>query len=332
MSLRAPARFASFEELLPQIREVIDASASIATLAHKDADADSLGSSLAFALSMRAMGKTVRPMVPDPMPMLLEHLPGYATVATTPGDFDALFTFDCATVGRFGEKRSLIQAGGRPVVNIDHHVSNEGFGTINLIEPEASATGQVVYRLLRALEAPITSEVATNVYAALFTDTGGFRHENTTEEALRLGADLVALGADPGWVAMKSYKSRSVSQLRLEALAVSRLHTDRDGALVWSQVSQAMLTEARADMQESEGVIDQLQSVSTMKIAWLLKEATADRTKLSVRTRDQFDATAMCIPFGGGGHHRAAGAEIRLPLADAEQRVLEVARGLLDRS
>ncbi|GAC1337604.1 MAG: bifunctional oligoribonuclease/PAP phosphatase NrnA [Candidatus Dormibacteria bacterium] len=331
MTLSAPSRFASFEEVLPQIREIVDASEVIACLAHKDADADSLGSSLAFALSMRALGKTVRPLVPDPMPMLLEHLPGYETVATAPGDFDALFTFDCATVGRFGEKRSLIQS-GRPVVNIDHHLSNEGFGTVNLVEPAASATGQVVYRLLRALDAPITAAVATNLYAALFTDTGGFRHENTTEEALRLGADLVALGADPGWVALKSYKSRSVSQLRLEALAVSRLRTDREGRLVWSQVSQAMLAEAQADMQEAEGVIDQLQSVQTMQIACLLKESGPDRTKLSVRTRDEFDATEVCTPFGGGGHHRASGAEIRLPLAEAEQRVIEVARGLLDRS
>lgn len=332
MTLGAPARFASFEEVWPEIRGIIDASDTIACLAHKDADADSLGSSLAFALSMRALGKTVHPLVPDPMPILLEHLPGYDTVATTAGHFDALFTFDCATVGRFGEKRTLIRTGGRPVVNIDHHAGNEGFGTVNLVEPGASATGQVVYRLLRALEAPITPEVATNLYAALFTDTGGFRHENTNEEALRLGADLVALGADPGWVALKSYKSRSVSQLRLEALAVSRLRTDREGRLVWSHVSQAMLADAEADMQESEGVIDQLQSVQTMKIAWLLKEAGPDHTKLSVRTRDEFNATDLCTPFGGGGHHRAAGAEIRLPLAEAEQRVIEVARGLLDRS
>jgi len=329
VSLRTPTRFASFEEVLPQIREVIDAADAITCLAHKDADADSLGSALAFALSMRTLGKTVCPLVPEPMPILLQHLPGYETVGTTPSPFDALFTFDCATVGRFGEKRGLIGEGDAPVVNIDHHVSNEGFGTVNLIDPGASATGQVVYRLLRALEAPITPGVATNLYAALFTDTGGFRHENTTEEALRLGADLVALGADPGWVALKSYKSRSVSQLRLEALAVRRLRTAAGGKLIWSQVSQAMLAEAAADMQESEGVIDQLQSVQSMKIAWLLKEAAPDRTKLSVRTRDEFDATALCIPFGGGGHRRAAGAEIRLPLAEAEERVLEVARGLL---
>ena len=214
-------------------------------------------------------------------------------------------------------------------MNVDHHVSNEGFGTINLIEATASATGQVVHRLLTSIGAPITADVATNLYAALFTDTGGFRHENTTEAALRLGADLVAAGANPGWVALKSYKSRSVPQIKLEGLAVARLHTEFEGRLVWSQITQEMLDEAGADMMESEGVIDQLQSIDTMAIALLFKENSPGVTKVSVRTRDPYDATAVCTPFGGGGHHRAAGAELREPLAVFEPRVLDVARELL---
>jgi len=263
------------------------------------------------------------------MPRMLEYLPGFDTISETAGDdIDVLFTFDCATVARFGDKQDLI--GATPtVVNVDHHVSNEGFGSVNLIEATASATGQVVHRLLTELGAPITADVATNLYAALFTDTGGFRHENTTEAALRLGADLVAAGCNPGWVALKSYKSRSVPQLKLEGLAVARLHTELEGRLIWSEITQAMLEEAGADMMESEGVIDQLQSIDTMAIAILFKENAPGVTKVSVRTRDPYDATAVCRPFGGGGHHRAAGAELREPLAVFEPQVLAVARGLL---
>ncbi len=318
----------ALDDVVGDIRQVIDRARVIACLAHKDADADSLGSALGFALSMRAMGREVRVLVPSPMPRMLEYLPGFDTVSEEAGDIDTLFTFDCATVGRFGDKQDLI-ARANTVVNVDHHVSNEGFGTINLIEATASATGQVVHRLLTSIGAPITAGVATNLYAALFTDTGGFRHENTTETALRLGADLVAAGADPGWVALKSYKSRSVSQIKLEGLAVARLTTEFDGRLVWSQITQQMLGEAGADMMESEGVIDQLQSIDTMQIALLFKEHGPGVTKVSVRTRDPYDATAVCRPFGGGGHHRAAGAELREPLAVFEPRVLDVARELL---
>ncbi|MGH7723140.1 MAG: DHH family phosphoesterase [Candidatus Dormibacteria bacterium] len=317
------------EDVVDDIRAILDRAGVIVCLAHRDADADSLGSALGFALSMRAMGRDVRVLVPAPMPRMLEYLPGFDTISEDAGgDVDVLFTFDCATVGRFGDKQDLIRRTAT-VVNVDHHVSNEGFGTVNLIEAGASATGQVVHRLLTMLGAPITAGVATNLYAALFTDTGGFRHENTTEVALRLGAELVAAGANPGWVALKSYKSRSVPQLKLEGLAVARLHTELDGRLIWSEITAAMLAEAGADMMESEGVIDQLQSIDTMEIAVLFKENSPGVTKVSVRTRDPHDATAVCRPFGGGGHHRAAGAEMHEPLAAFEPRVLEVARELL---
>ena len=178
------------------------------------------------ALGVRAsrsapLGRTVRVVVPEPLPRLLEHLPGFETVEVGGAPLgDTVFTFDCATLGRFGERRAEVEHAGT-VVNIDHHLSNTGFGTINLVDAHASATGQVIYRLLEALGAPISPSVATNLYAALFTDTGGFRHENTTEAALRLAASLVAAGADPGWVALKSYKSRSLAQVRLEGMAIA---------------------------------------------------------------------------------------------------------------
>ena len=164
--------------------------------------------------------------------------------------------------------------------------------------------------------APISPSVATNLYAALFTDTGGFRHENTTEAALRLAATLVAAGADPGWVALKSYKSRSLAQVRLEGMAVADLHSEMGGRLLWSEVSRSMLEQAGADLQDSEGIIDALQSIGTMEIAVLFKETPTGRSKISVRTREPFDATDVCTPFGGGGHRRAAGAEFADSLPD----------------
>jgi phosphoesterase RecJ-like protein len=321
----APSLVAGIAGTAPEIRRLIDGATEIGCLAHKDADADSLGSALAFADALRRSGKRVSTVVPTPVPRLLRHLPGFEEISAEPPPLDLLFTFDCASVHRFGDRAELVERTPR-VVNIDHHASNDGFGAVNLVEPAASATGQVVYHLLRALDYPISEEAATNLYAALLTDTGGFRHENTTEAALRLGADLVALGADPGWVALRSYKSRSISQLRLEGMAIAKMKTEYEGRLVWSEVTQAMLEEAGASMEESEGVIDQLQTIEPMKAAILFKEAAERLTKVSVRSRDEVDATHICIPFGGGGHRRAAGAELREPLAVARERVLEVAR------
>jgi phosphoesterase RecJ-like protein len=329
MTATTAVTWPSLSDVAGDVRRIIDSSHHIVCMAHKDADADSLGSALAFAAALRAIGKEPHTVVPDPVPFTLDYLPGFETLEQEPQQIDAIFTFDCATTGRFGEKRSLLESGAHPVVNIDHHVSNTAYGSVNLVQADASATGQVVFRLLRELDLPIPPEAATNLYAALLTDTGGFRHENTTEAALRLGADLVQLGADPAWIALKSYKSRAVSTLRLEALAVARMHSELDGRLVWTEVTRDMLAEAGGTWQETDGVIDVLQSVSTMTLAVLFKELQPELTKISVRSRGDADATDLCTPFGGGGHRRAAGAELQLPLAAAQERVLQLARELL---
>ena len=330
MTVAAAAVWPRLEDVVDPIRRIVADADQITCLAHKDADADSLGSALGFAQALRAEGRAIRVVVPEPLPRLLEYLPGFEMVETGGAPLGGtVFTFDCATLGRFGERRAEVERAGT-VVNIDHHLSNTGFGTINLVDASASATGQVIYRLLRELGAPISPAVATDLYAALFTDTGGFRHENTTEASLRLAAALVAAGADPGWVALKSYKSRSLAQVRLEGMAVAQMHSEMDGRLLWSEVTHQMLEQAGADLQDSEGIIDALQSIATMQIAILFKEHTADRTKISVRSRDPIDATDVCTPFGGGGHRRAAGAEFGDPLPVAERKVLEVARRLID--
>jgi bifunctional oligoribonuclease and PAP phosphatase NrnA len=330
VTVAAPALWPRLEDVVDPIRTIIQTTDQVTCLAHKDADADSLGSALGFAIALRSIGQRVRVVVPEPLPRLLEYLPGFETVEVGGAPLgDTVFTFDCATLGRFGERRAEVEQASI-VVNIDHHSSNTAFGTINLVDAAASATGQVIHGLLRELGAPISPAVATNLYAALFTDTGGFRHENTTEESLRLAAALVAAGADPGWVALKSYKSRSLAQVRLEGLAVAQMHSEMNGRLLWSEVTIAMLEQTGADMQDAEGIIDALQSIATMQIAILFKQHTADRSKISVRTREPIDATEVCTPFGGGGHKRAAGAEFGDPLPIAERRVLEVARRLID--
>jgi phosphoesterase RecJ-like protein len=242
---------------------------------------------------------------------------------------DTLFTFDCPTPTRLGDKEELLKT-AKTVVNVDHHVTNDSFGSINLVDASASATGQVVYALLQALGYEISKDAATNLYAALFTDTGGFRHENTSEAALRLGADLVALGADAGWVALKSYRSRSVAQVKLEGMAAARLQALHDGRLVHTEVTAEMLQQSGATSQEADGVIDHLAEVGSMKVAIVFRELKPELTKISVRTRDEFDATELCSRFGGGGHRRAAGAEIKLPLGEARGAVLAEASTILE--
>jgi phosphoesterase RecJ-like protein len=211
------------------------------------------------------------------------------------------------------------------IVNVDHHGSNTLYGDVNVIEPQAAAVGEIVLRMLDDLGYPVTPDIATNLYTAVMTDTGGFRHENTTAECLETAARLARLGAVPSDIAAMVYKSRPLTTLKLSALSLATMRVDMGGLLVWARVTRHMLREAGAAMAESEGIIDTINSIGGIKIGILFKEVGPRVTKISVRTRDEIDASALASRFDGGGHYRAAGAEIQMPIDDAVPRVLEAA-------
>lgn len=327
------AEWPTLAEHLPDIRTAIDGASHIACIAHKDADADSLGSALAVTLALRNAGKRVDAIVPEPMPRGLAHLPGIDTVLVAREDveqhhYDLVLTFDCPTLARFGDKQDIVSSAPMSIV-FDHHVSNDNFGKLHVVEVTASATGQIAAALLQGLGYPITPEIADNLYAALFTDTGGFRHENTTYDALALGAELVGLGANAPLIALKSYKSRTLPQVLLTARVLDGLQHDERKTLFWSSVTSTMMDDLHADLQDAEGIIDELQSIDTMELAVLFKEVSPTLTRVSVRSRHPHDAAALCGGFGGGGHRRAAGAEIPLSLSDAREAFLAAAKQLM---
>jgi phosphoesterase RecJ-like protein len=267
-------------------------------------------------------------VIPPPLPQMYAFLPGFDQIDVQPpagADPELVFFFDSGNLERSGSSVKQI-ASHATIVNIDHHPSNSRFGEINVIEPEASAVGQMVMEMLDHFEYPITPTIAINLYVALLTDTGGFRHENTTPRALEDAARLAHLGADPGHIATQVYKMRPETTLKLSALALATMRIELEGRLTWAKVTRRMLREAGAVMAESEGIIDTLNSIAGLELAILFKEVSSDLTKISVRSRGAVDAAALCASFGGGGHIRAAGAEIEKPMDEAVQMVLSAAK------
>jgi phosphoesterase RecJ-like protein len=236
-----------------------------------------------------------------------------------------VFIFDSGDAERAGQFLPLLRQ-AETVVNIDHHVTNTRFGSINLVCTDASSTGELVYELLKAWQIPIPAQAAGCLYATILSDTGGFRHENTTPQALEDAARLARLGADPGHIATLVYKMRPETTLKLNGLALATMRVELEGRLAWAKVTRGMLKEAGAVMAESEGIIDNLNSIAGLELAILFKEVSADMTKISVRSRGGVDAAAMCAIFGGGGHIRAAGAEIEKSMDDAIKLVLATAK------
>ena len=267
-------------------------------------------------------------LIPPPLPQLYSWLPSFNEIVEEPphgADPGLAFFFDSGNIERSGEGVKHI-ASHATIVNIDHHTSNSKFGDLNIIDADASAVGQMVMQMLDQFGWPITPTIATNLYVALMTDTGGFRHENTTPQALRDASRLADLGAQPGEIATMIYKMRPVTTLKLSGLALATMRVELDGRLAWAKVTRAMLREAGAVMAESEGIIDSLNSIAGLDVTILFKEVKADLTKISVRSRHNVDSAVLCGQFGGGGHPRAAGAEIAKPMDEAIKVVLAAAK------
>jgi phosphoesterase RecJ-like protein len=267
-------------------------------------------------------------LVPPPLPDMYTFLPGFEDIQAEPPhgiDPQLVFFFDSGNLERSGSAVRKI-ATHATIINVDHHPSNTRFGDINIIDPNASAVGQMVMEMLDAFGYPISQTMAANLYVALLTDTGGFRHENTTPRALEDAARLARLGADPGRIATQVYKMRPETTLKLSGLALATMRVEMDGRLAWAKVTRPMLREANAMMAESEGIIDTLNSIAGLELAILFKEVSGELTKISVRSRGAVDAAALCASFGGGGHIRAAGAEIERPMEEAVKLVLAAAK------
>jgi phosphoesterase RecJ-like protein len=315
-----------------QLKELCDRYEQIMVLGHKDADGDTLGCSLAFGEALRRQGKQVSIVMPQPLSQKYAWMPGFDQVAERPAEgsnIELVLFFDAGNLARTGKAAEHI-AESATIVNVDHHPSNSRFGDVNIIDPDASAVGQMVLDMLEHFGWEITPTMAMNLYTALMTDTGGFRHENTTPRALCDAARLGLLGANPAHVASMVYKTRPLTTLKLSGLSIASLEVELDGRLVWARVTRRMLREAGAAMAESEDIIDTLNSLGGLEVAIIFKEIGARLTKISVRSRGAVDAAALCGQFGGGGHVRAAGAEIQLRLDDAVPTVLEAAREAIE--
>jgi phosphoesterase RecJ-like protein len=318
----------AMRSLVDQLGELCERHDPIMVMGHKDADGDTLGCSLAFAEALRARGKRVWTVIPHPLPQKYAWMPGFEQIVERPADGEdvrLVLVFDSGNMERSGSAAAHVSEHAT-IVNVDHHTSNSRFGDLNIIDTDASAVGQMCLDMLEHFGWPITHSMATNLYTALMTDTGGFRHENTTPRALRDAARLAALGADPSYVASCVYKSRPLTTVKLSGVSIASMQVEMDGRLAWAKVTRRMLRETGAVMAESEDIIDTLNSLAGLQVAIIFKEVSTRLTKISVRSRGAVDAAMLCGVFGGGGHLRAAGAEVPLPLQQAIPAVLQVAR------
>ncbi len=315
------------------------AARRVLTVCHRDPEADALGSALGLALALESLGKQATPVCTDPVPAMYDFMPHIERFRQDPEpglDCDLIVVGDCGELERVGSvlDRHAELFSRVPIVDIDHHASNVGFGAVDWIDPSAAATCEMDTLLLPRLGVPVDAlggDLAAVLMAGVVIDTATFAHPNATPRTLRVAAELRAAGAPLSDISRRLYRTKPTAQLRLFGLVLSRLESAADERLVWSTLAPGDLMAADAMPAMSEGIIDLLAQAEGAEVAILFKDL-GDHTRISVRTRDGgVDAIALTGAFGGGGHARAAGASISAPLVEARRSVLDRATALIAR-
>ncbi len=310
----------------------------VLVVGHESPDPDAFGFALAIGLAVEELGGSASMVSSDPVPGMYRFMPGIERIVPDPDPgtaYDLIVVGDSGEMSRVGRVvRENAELFGRvPIVVIDHHASNTGFGEVDWIDPDAAATCEMVTLLLPRLGLPmdaVQGAIAADLMAGVVGDTAMFQHPNATPRTLRVASELRAAGAPLADIARQLYRTKPNAQLRLFGIVLSRLASARDGRLVWATLEPGDLEAAGAALELSEGIIDLLAQSSSAEVAILFRDM-GDKTRISTRTREGgVDAIGLTRPFGGGGHARAAGATVELPLDAAREAVLAAAVRLID--
>ncbi|HET8587372.1 MAG TPA: DHH family phosphoesterase [Candidatus Limnocylindria bacterium] len=308
------------------VARAIREATRVSIFCHENPDADTLGAGLAIRFAAERLGKPAEVVCSDPPPPFLAFLPGVDEVRRAPSlEPDVAVVVDAGDLSRIGSVATeyaewLDRA---RIVNIDHHVSNPGFGVAQLIEPQAAATCELVALLLPELDVPLDRRLATLLMAGIVQDTHTFAHPNATPRTLRVAADLVEAGAPLAAINRAVYADKPFSTLALWGLILAGIGQRCEGRIVHASMTLAMLGETNETPSASEGFVDLLASTRAADVTVLFKEAEAAVTRVSVRTTERADAVAITSAFGGGGHARAAGCTVQAPIDAAREQVLE---------
>jgi phosphoesterase RecJ-like protein len=307
------------EEVLREIRS----GRRFCLVTHEHPDGDALGSLVAMHRVLTALGKdSVMLMAADEFPLPYEYrffdLSGLQSVPPDDLDERTIIFLDCGNIDR--SPLQAVKGSGTHILNIDHHHDNTRFGTVNLVDPGASCTAEIVWDLMRALGVKPVPEIADALYVGLVTDTGRFMYENTGPRAHEMAADLIAAGVDVHGIYRRLYEGMPHAKLELLARALQRVERFDGGALTFSRLTREDFRGTGAEESYSEGIIDHLRSVQGTKVAAMAREQLADgerpdarRKKVSLRSTDgEVDVSAIARAGGGGGHRQAAGFTTQL--------------------
>ena len=295
---------------------------------HARPDGDAIGSQMAMAYALRQLGKDVQMVSADPAPPQFHVFPGVRDIqvsATVNGQFDAVIVMECGDLSRTGVEGLDKYF----VINIDHHPGNTSYGAINWFDPGAAACSEMVFDVIEALGVTLTPEIATHIYVAILTDTGGFHFSHITPRTFEICRRCTEAGAEPEAIARAVYDSSTIGRLRLMGAVLHTLEFEADGRAAIAALMLKLLQETGATHEDSDGLINIPLNVKDIQAVAFFKEIAPDSFRISLRSKGSVDVNRVATAFGGGGHKNAAGCTLNGPYQEVRARlVAELSREL----
>ena len=300
----------------------------ILVVAHISPDGDTIGCLLALGLSFLQMGKKVTLLSQDGVPTRFQFLPGSELVLSESNEkSDVAIAVDCGGIGRIGRIRpTFLKA--KTKIQIDHHDFGEPFGDIQVVEEEASAVGEIIYDLVRALRVEMTPAIATCLLVSIIVDTGAFRFSNLRPKTFDILSKLLKTGVNLQNLIEESYWQRSRAEAKLSGYSLSKSEFSKDGRVAWCFVTQKEFKQFGANIPDVDNVADDLRSIEGVKIAALFRETPKKTFRVSLRSSHGINVALVAKRFGGGGHHNSAGCFVRA-LESEKKKVIQALQELV---
>jgi phosphoesterase RecJ-like protein len=296
---------------------------------HARPDGDSIGSQLAMAFTLDALGKSVRIINRDPVPAPFAALPGAGRIEVAEaasGAYDALIVLECSDLDRPG----IRGLGEYFILNIDHHLGNTSYGAVNWIDESAAACGEMVFEVVERLGVRLGREIATHVYVAVLTDTGSFRHSNITARTFEICRRVTEAGVVPAGIAGQVYDSSRVGKLRLIGEVLAGMTLAAGGRLAILHLDSAMLAATGCTQADTEGIINLPLTAREVEAVVMFKSFEPGETRVSLRSKAGVDVRQVALGYGGGGHRNAAGFSARGPIDQVRDTIVGRVREALD--
>jgi phosphoesterase RecJ-like protein len=300
-------------------------------VSHVQPDGDAASSTIAMGLILKALNKTYTMANTDLIPRKFQYLSGYDQIVQATEElasaenkrYQHVIAVDCADYSRVG-KTELLFKDGAQILNIDHHPTNDGYGSVRLIRPNAAATVEILYELVEALNLSWTRELADCIYTGLLTDTGGFRYSSTTADVMQVASKMLSYGVEGHKLAEHLLEKIAYTHILLLKRALATLSFASDNRISWIAIRSSDIAETKACPEDLEGIVNYPFNIEGVDVGLLFKEVGPETVKVSLRSNGNVNVAAFAKSLGGGGHIRAAGCTIQKSLSEAVPYIIEL--------